>query len=143
MSKKIAIAAEASNRCSQGSFIICARTDAFSTSGLQETINRSKEYIYAGADMIFPEGLNTRKDFEEVAKALKEFKREKRGGDLFLLANMTEFGKTEYIKLDEFEKMGYNCVLYPVTTLRIAMKAVDDFLKSFKETGTQENYVDK
>lgn len=59
-----------------------------------------------------------------VAKELKQ-----KNPNIYLLANMTEFGKTPYISLTDFEKMGYNCVIYPVSTLRIASKAVDDFLK--------------
>ena len=56
---------------------------------------------------------------------------------------MTEFGKTPYIPLDEFSKMGYNCVIFPVSTLRIAMKAVTDFLVDLKEKGTAEHSLNK
>jgi methylisocitrate lyase len=97
-------------------------------------------YIDAGADMIFPEGLKTKEDFINVAKALKGYG--PKGGP-YLLANMTEFGKTPYITLEEFDKWGYNCVIYPVSTLRIAMKAVDMFLKDLKKFGTQEPMVKK
>ena len=101
--------------------------------GIEETIRRSKEYIDAGADMIFPEGLATREEFAQVAQVLKQHK-----PDVFLLANMTEFGKTPMIKLAEFESMGYNCVIYPVTTLRIAMLAIDKCLDSLIDTGSME-----
>jgi methylisocitrate lyase len=57
-------------------------------------------------------------------------------GGPFLLANMTEFGKTPYIHIDDFAKWGYNLVIYPVSTLRIAMKAVDLFLKDLKTVGS-------
>jgi len=135
MVKKVEIAAKASQECSNGEFIICARTDARGVIGLDETIRRSKLYIDAGADMIFPEGLASREEFEIVSKALTGYG--KKGGP-FLLANMTEFGKTPYIPLADFEKMGYHCVIFPVSTLRIAMKAVDTFLKDLKKTGTAE-----
>ena len=79
--------------------------------------------------MIFPEGLSTADEFIYVAKELKGYG--PKGGP-FLLANMTEFGKTPYIHIDDFKKWGYNCVIYPVTTFRIAMKAVDLFLKDLK-----------
>lgn len=138
MMNKINIAAEASAKCSRGSFIICARTDANGVSGLEETIRRSKKYIDAGASMIFPEGLKNLEEFRIVANELKNYG-SKEGP--FLLANMTEFGKTNFIKLGDFKKLGYNCVIYPVTTLRIAMRAVDKFLKDFNETGTQEGYL--
>ena len=135
MAKKIEIARKASIACSSGEFIICARTDARGVFGIEETIKRSKLYINAGADMIFPEGLASREEFEIVAKALKGYGKD---GGPFLLANMTEFGKTPYIPLGDFEKMGYNMVIFPVTTLRIAMKAVNDFLKDLKLNGTAE-----
>jgi methylisocitrate lyase len=75
--------------------------------------------------MIFPEGLNTAEEFEIVGKALKGYG--KKNGP-FLLANMTEFGKTPYIHVDDFKKWGYNLVIYPVSTLRVANKAINDFL---------------
>ncbi len=138
MAKKVEIAVKAALECSDGEFIICARTDAAGVEGVQETIRRSKMYIDAGADMIFPEGLQSREDFELVAKELRGYG--KKGGP-FLLANMTEYGKTPYISLEEFGKMGYHCVIYPVSTLRIAMKAVDLFLKDLKSLGTQESLL--
>jgi len=140
MAKKIEIAVKASEECSNGEFIICARTDARGVYGLDETIRRSKMYIDAGADMIFPEGLANKEEFEIVAKELKGYG--KKGGP-FLLANMTEFGKTPIINISEFEKMGYNCVIFPVSTLRIAMKGVTDFLKDLKKSGDVNNSLDK
>lgn len=56
---------------------------------------------------------------------------------IYLLANMTEFGKTPYIHVDKFKELGYNCVIYPVSTLRIAAKAVEIFLKDLKQHGSQ------
>ena len=79
--------------------------------------------------MIFPEGLASSEEFEYVGKHLKGYG--KKGGP-FLLANMTEFGKTPYIHVDDFYKWGYTCVIYPVSTLRVANKAVDLFLKDLK-----------
>lgn len=75
-----------------------ARTDARGTHGLDECIKRSKAYIDAGADMIFPEGLHTKEEMAVVAKELKL-----KNPNIYLLANMTEFGKTPYISLKEFE----------------------------------------
>ena len=109
MAKKIEIAVDASKKCSNGAFIICARTDAKGKEKKPvtpikfikplETIKRSKRYIDAGADMIFPEGLSNLEEFKLIAD---EFKNNgpKRGPYLF--ANMTEFGKTEYISLEDF-----------------------------------------
>ena len=90
--------------------------------------------------MIFPEGLSNIEEFKIVADALKHYG--PKGGP-YLLANMTEFGKTDLIPLEEFKKLGYNCVIYPVTTLRVAMKAVDLFLKHLMTHGTQEGFLEK
>lgn len=134
MMHKIRIARQASNEVSDGQFIICARTDAKGVYGIEETIKRSIEYIDAGADMIFPEGLATREEFDMVSKELRSHNK-----NVMLLANMTEFGKTPYIHLEEFKEMGYNCVIYPVSTFRVANKAIDNFLTTLKEEGTQKN----
>lgn len=71
---------------------LLARTDARGTHGIDECIKRSIAYIDAGADMIFPEGLHTKEEMALVAKELKY-----KNPNVFLLANMTEFGKTDYI----------------------------------------------
>ena len=86
--------------------------------------------------MIFPEGLDTAEEFKIVAAELKKYKK-----DVFLLANMTEFGKTPYIHIDTFKDYGYNCVIYPVSTLRVAMKACDDFFKDLLQNGTQKDFA--
>lgn len=140
MVKKVEIAVKASKECSGGEFIICARTDAKGVEGIEATIERSKAYIDAGADMIFPEGLATKEEFEQVAKALKGYGPKK---GAYLLANMTEFGKTPYISLQEFKELGYHCVIFPVSTFRIANQAVSNFLKELKETGTQKGTIEK
>jgi methylisocitrate lyase len=88
--------------------------------------------------MIFPEGLDTAEEFQIVAKELKNHK-----SSVFLLANMTEFGKTPYINISTFKDYGYNCVIYPVSTLRVAMKAVDGFFADLKANGVQKGYTDK
>ena len=138
MAKKIQLAVKASQECSSGEFVICARTDAAGVLGLDETVARSKLFVDAGADMIFPEGLNSEEDFRRVAHELKGYG--SRGGP-FLLANMTEFGKTPYITLKRFHELGYHCVIYPVSTFRIANKAVENFLRDLKQNGSQANTV--
>ena len=138
MVKKVQICREVSKECSDGNFVICARTDAKGVYGLDECIRRSKMYIDAGADMIFPEGLDSVEEFDQVAKALRQHKK-----SVYLLANMTEFGKTPYIDIGTFSKMGYNCVIYPVSTLRIAMQAVNTFLADLRQSGSQKNSVEK
>lgn len=114
-------------------FIICARTDARSVEGLDAAVNRAKAYVAAGADMIFPEGLATEDEFARFASSLRASV-----PSCLLLANMTEFGKTPMIPLSRFAAMGYNCVIYPVTLLRVAMGAVSRALETLKREGTAE-----
>lgn len=140
MVKKVQIAVNASKECSDGAFIICARTDARGVTGIDDTISRAKAYVDAGADMIFPEGLCSAEEFQQVSDALKGYG--PKGGP-FLLANMTEWGKTPYLNVSEYAKMGYHMVIYPVSTFRIANKAIDNFLKELKDEGSQKNSVDK
>ena len=130
---KIRVAVKASKEVSEGQFIVCARTDARGVHGIEETVKRAKLYIDAGADMIFPEGLTSLEEFRLVSSELR-----KHNKDILLLANMTEFGKTPYINVVDFKAVGYNCVIYPVSTLRIASRAIDDFLTELKDTGSQE-----
>ena len=114
-------------------FLIIARTDANTVEGLDKTIDRIKAYEDAGADMIFPEAMKDEKEFEKVRKISKRY----------LLANMTEFGKSKLLSKSELEKLGYNLVIYPVTTQRLAMKNVEDGLKSIFKNGDQNNILDK
>jgi len=135
--EKIAWAAQASRDCSGGSFIICARTDARGVEGLDAAIERATEYVKAGAAMIFPEGLTSEREFEIFAEAMNSFGPR----SPYLLANMTEFGKTPMIPVSRFAEMGYACVIFPVTLLRIAMGAVRESLKTLRETGTAESQL--
>ena len=114
-------------------FLIIARTDANSVEGLEKTIDRIKAYEDAGADMIFPEAMKDEKEFEKVRKSSKTF----------LLANMTEFGKSKLLTKSELESLGYNLVIYPVTSQRLAMKNVEDGLKSIFEKGHQNEIINK
>jgi len=114
-------------------FKIIARSDAKSVEGLDKMIDRCKAYIDAGAEIIFPEALTDEKDFEKVRKELS----------CYLLANMTEFGKTKLLNYKELENLGYNIVIYPVTTQRLAMKNVEDGLRDIYANGHQNNIIDK
>lgn len=128
MVEKITRAADARDACSDGAFIVCARTDAAGVDGLDAAITRAKAYLDAGADMIFPEGLKSEEDFAAVAEAL-------RPKGALLLANMTEFGKTPVMPLKRFESMGYHCVIHPVSTLRSAMGEAQRMLAALKRDG--------
>lgn len=112
-------------------FIICARTDARSVEGLDEAIARAQTYVTAGADMIFPEALRDEREFEAFRSAI----------DVPLLANMTEFGKSQLLDTATLASLGFNVVIYPVTTLRLAMGAIENGLREIAELGTQAQLV--
>lgn len=112
--------------------VIVARTDSYAIEGMDKTIERATAYYEAGADIIFPEALQTESDFKQFAKKVH----------FPLLANMTEFGRTPMFSADEFEAMGYKIVIYPVSSLRIASRAIENLYKEIYETGTQKRFVD-
>ena len=114
-------------------FCLIARSDARAVEGLTPAIERMKAYVDAGADMIFPEALNSEKEFEAVRAAI----------DVPLLANMTEFGKSRLLNKRELEDLGYNIVIYPVTTLRLAMGEVERGLEVISENGDQNTILDR
>ena len=114
-------------------FKIIARSDAKSVEGIDSMIDRCKAYIDAGAEVIFPEALEDEKEFEFVRKSL----------DCYLLANMTEFGKSKLLNYKQLEELGYNIVIYPVSTQRLAMKNVEDALRAIFADGHQNNIIDK
>jgi len=130
MVKKINIAVKARK---DENFLIIVRTDANTVEGIEKTIERIKAYENAGADMIFPEAMKDEKEFNKIRKASKGF----------LLANMTEFGKSKLLNKKELENLGYNLVIYPVTTQRLAMKNVEVGLRSIFKDGDQNNVMDK
>ena len=114
-------------------FLIIARTDARSVEGIEKTIERVKAYEEAGADVIFPEALVDEKEFELIRKKSK----------VSLLANMTEFGKSKILSSNELQNLGYQIIIYPVTTQRLAMKNVEDGLRAIMRDGHQNNIIDK
>ena len=114
-------------------FLIIVRTDANTVEGIDKTLERIKSYEDAGADMIFPEAMKDEKEFEKVRKISKGY----------LLANMTEFGKSKLLNRSQLENLGYNLVIYPVTTQRLAMQNVELGLKSIFKDGHQNNIIDK
>lgn len=114
-------------------FVLIARTDARGVTGLDDAVRRARLYLEAGADAIFPEGLRSRDEFQCF--------RDEVGG--YLLANMTEFGATPHIKVEEFARMGYNMVIFPVTLQRAAMKAVEDALRVLRCDGSMEAFLDR
>ena len=114
-------------------FKIIARSDANSVEGIDSMLDRCKAYVDAGAEVIFPEALKDEKEFELVRKSL----------DCYLLANMTEFGKSKLLDYKQLQDLGYNIVIYPVSTQRLAMKNVEDGLRAIFADGHQNNIIDK
>ena len=124
---------ESVNARKDKNFLIIVRTDANTVEGIDKTLERIKSYEDAGADMIFPEAMKDEKEFEKVRKISKGY----------LLANMTEFGKSKILNRSQLENLGYNLVIYPVTTQRLAMQNVELGLKSIFKEGHQNNIIDK
>lgn len=111
---------------------IVARSDAFAIEGMDGMLSRLKTYISAGADIVFPEAMTTIEDFKKVKDSI----------DAPVLANMTEFGKTEYISVDRFNEIGIDLVIYPVSSLRAAAHSVKELYKTILEKGSQVTMLD-
>ena len=111
---------------------IIARTDAAASEGLEAAIERAKSYIDAGADIIFPEALTTEKEMERFNKEI----------NFPMLANMTEFGKTPYLSAKQFEELGFDIVIWPVTSLRCEAAAMKQLFNHLREYGGQGDYLD-
>ena len=127
MARKLAAARRARTH-----LLIVARTDAAALS-LDEAIRRARLYRDAGADVIFPEALTSDDDFRAVAAAV----------DGPLLANMTEFGRTPYRTAADFEALGFKLVIWPVSSLRVAAKAVADLYAHVAVTGETAGRLDR
>ena len=112
---------------------IIARTDAAGVEGLGSAIDRARAYLKAGADAIFPDALTSIEDLREFSVAI----------DAPLLANMTEFGRTPYLSADEFEALGYSMVIWPVSALRTAAKAMAEMYRQLADQGSLEQNLDQ
>ena len=104
--------------------------------GLSGAADRACAYVRAGADAIFPEALESAEEFRAFGWQLR-----KEGIEVPLIANMTEFGKTPYLSVKEFEELGYRIILFPVTSLRVAMKAIEEMLHEVRTSGTQRDLL--
>jgi methylisocitrate lyase len=121
MAAKVAAARKARKH-----LVIIARTDAAASEGMDGAVARAKLYLDAGADAIFPEALTSREMFAEFARRMPGVK---------LLANMTEFGRTPFLTATEFEALGYAMVIWPVSHLRVANRAMEELYATIRETG--------
>ena len=114
-------------------FLVMARTDSRAVEGFDAAVKRAQLYVQAGADAVFPEALQSADEFRNFAKAVK----------VPLLANMTEFGKSPLLSLQELNDLGYRMVIFPQSMLRVALKTSGEFLTKLKKAGTQRDLVDQ
>lgn len=112
---------------------IIARTDAIASEGLDAAISRAQLYRAAGADMIFPEALIDAEDMARFTAAVSAP----------MLANMTEFGKTPYLTAAQFQDLGFDLVIWPVSSLRAAAERIDTLYKNLASDGGQGGFLDQ
>jgi methylisocitrate lyase len=112
-------------------FLVVARTDAYASRGLDDVVTRARAYAAAGADVVFPEALGGLADFRAVAEAV----------DVPVLANLTEFGRTPLLTLDELREAGVGIALYPLSAARAAARATERVYRELRERGTQREVV--
>jgi methylisocitrate lyase len=112
-------------------FVVIARTDARSVEGFDSAVDRARRYLDAGADMIFPEALESLEEFASFAERVRAP----------LLANLTEFGRGPLLAFDQLATLGYRAVLYPLTAFRAAMKAAEETLIHLRDHGTQRDLL--
>lgn len=114
-------------------FLVIARTDSRALENFDGAVQRAQAYVAAGADAIFPEALQSPNEFRDFAREVK----------VPLLANMTEFGKSPLLSLQELGGLGYRMVIFPQSAFRVSMKATDEFFRALKKAGTQNDWLDK
>ena len=113
-------------------FVIIARTDARSVNGIEDAITRANEYVEAGADAIFSEALESRDEFLKFSREVKAP----------LMANMTEFGKSPLLSVNELRSIGYKMVIFPLTAFRAVLKNMDSIYRNLYSAGTQRDFMD-
>ncbi len=112
-------------------FLIIARTDARGVTHLRDAVDRAQRYLDAGADVIFPEALESAEEFQKFAEKVKAP----------LLANMTEFGKSPLLSAEALSELGYRLILFPMTLFRTAAKAMEETLSELKKEGTSRGLL--
>jgi methylisocitrate lyase len=114
-------------------FLIIARTDARAVENFDDAVQRAQKYVAAGAEAIFPEALQTKEEFRDFAREMR----------VPLLANMTEFGKSPLLRVEELAELGYRMIIFPQSAFRISMKATAEFLRDLKARGDQRAWLEK
>jgi methylisocitrate lyase len=130
MEEKIRAAAAAKR---DKDFLLIARTDARAVEDFAGAVKRAQAYVAAGADAVFPEALQTKEEFRDFAREVK----------VPLLANMTEFGKSPLLSVDELCELGYRMVIFPQSAFRVSMKGTAEFLRELKRRGSQRDWLEK
>jgi methylisocitrate lyase len=115
-------------------FLIVARTDARAVEGFPAAVERARTYLAAGADAIFPEALESVREFQDFAARLP---------GAVLLANMTEFGKSPLLNARQLARLGYSLVIFPLTAFRVSMRASEICLRALQRRGTQRSWLKK
>jgi len=113
-------------------FVIVARTDARGVEGFEAAVGRARRYLAAGADVLFPEALESRDEFADFRRAV----------EAPLLANLTEFGRSPALSVAQLDELGYGIALFPVTAFRVAMKAAERALGEMRRSGSQQALLD-
>ena len=114
-------------------FLVIARTDSRALEDFEGAVQRAHAYLAAGADAIFPEALQTKEEFRDFALEVKAP----------LLANMTEFGKSPLLSVQELDELGYRMVIFPQSAFRVSMKTTAEFFRALREAGTQRDWLDR
>ena len=122
-------------------FLIIARTDARGVTNLEDAIQRAVLYVEAGADALFPDALQSAEELAAFSKGVATTFATTARTPL-LLANMTEFGKTPYLNVNELESLGYHLIIFPLTLMRVMLKSLTVALQDLKETGGQVQLLD-
>lgn len=130
MTEKIRAAAAAKR---DSDFLLIARTDSRALEDFKGAVKRAQAYIEAGADAIFPEALQTKEEFRDFARELK----------IPLLANMTEFGKSPSLTVEELGELEYRIVIFPQSAFRISMKTTGEFFRALREAGTADSWLNR
>jgi methylisocitrate lyase len=112
-------------------FLIVARTDGRAVEGFDAAVRRAESYLKAGADAIFPEALQSAKEFREFSRRVRAP----------LLANMTEFGHSPLLSARQLAGLGYRMVIFPLSMFRVSMKSAEDCLRDLKRRGTQRGWL--
>ena len=112
-------------------FVIMARTDAIASEGVDAAIHRAQQYVAAGADMLFPEAIDSLQTYRKFCSAVS----------VPVLANLTEFGQTPLLTVDELRQAGVKMALYPLSAFRAMAKAAEATYQTIYHHGTQVSAI--